>query len=243
MWRSKSNPMPGRCFSRASAVAARGPAILLGDRAAGVGASWPWPVGRSARRGDIQPEKGGESSWLVQGRAMKGDKSWVAGVESLCAQVFFWGCLFDVIDSVSAETSPVYRRRVKLNMAVAVFGRSTSHVGAPSQNPVLPTISSVHHVIIRKHVKIATATINLTTLATRLLGKPTWWFQAIQETRKHARKNLWARDEPPEHRPRTWGRRPSVADPSHPGLLPTFEPGHNPGTEANAVIGVRPIRS
>ena len=30
--------------------------------------------------------------------------------------------------------------------------------------------------------------------------------------------------EPPEHRPRTWGRRPSVADPSHPALLPTFEP-------------------
>ena len=30
--------------------------------------------------------------------------------------------------------------------------------------------------------------------------------------------------ESPERRPRTWGRRPSVADPGHPGLLPTFEP-------------------
>ena len=26
-------------------------------------------------------------------------------------------------------------------------------------------------------------------------------------------------------RPRTWGRRPSVADPSHPEMLPAFEPG------------------
>ena len=51
-----------------------------------------------------------------------------------------------------------------------------------------------YHVIIRKHVKIINATINLTTLATRLLGKPTWQFQAIQETRKHARKNLSRRD-------------------------------------------------
>src|SRR5260370_38866040 len=31
--------------------------------------------------------------------------------------------------------------------------------------------------------------------------------------------------EPPERTPRTWGRRPSVADPSHPGLKPAFEPG------------------
>ena len=110
------------------------------------------------------------------------------------ALAIFSGRLFDVIDSGSAETSPVYRRCVKLNMAVAVFGRSTSRVGAPSQNPVLPTISSVLHVIIRKHLKITTATINLTTLATRLLGKPTWRFQGIQETRKHARKNLWRVD-------------------------------------------------
>src|SRR4051812_21269963 len=33
--------------------------------------------------------------------------------------------------------------------------------------------------------------------------------------------------EPPEHRPRTWGHRPSVADPSHPGLKPACEPGQN----------------
>ena len=47
------------------------------------------------------------------------------------------------------------------------------------------------HIIIINHVIITNATINLTTLATRLLGKPTRQFQAIQETRKHARKNLW----------------------------------------------------
>jgi hypothetical protein len=100
------------------------------------------------------------------------------------------GRLFDVIDSGSAETSPVYRRRVKLNMAVAVLERSTSRVGAPSPNPVLPTIWSLKHIIINKYIKIINAIINLTTLATRLLGKLTWQFQSIQETRKHARKNL-----------------------------------------------------
>jgi hypothetical protein len=33
-----------------------------------------------------------------------------------------------------------------------------------------------------------------------------------------------AAGEPPERRPRTWGRRPPGADRSHPNLLPTDEP-------------------
>ena len=53
-------------------------------------------------------------------------------------QAFLGGRLFDLIEGGSAETSPVYRRRVKLNMAVAVSERSTWRVGAPSQSPVFP---------------------------------------------------------------------------------------------------------
>jgi hypothetical protein len=42
--------------------------------------------------------------------------------------------------------------------------------------------------------------------------------------------------EPPEHRPRTWGRRPSVADPSHPGLLPALEPSRLMGTSNGPAV-------
>ena len=64
---------------------------------------------------------------------------WIRRVGRVPArQAFLGGRLFDLIEGGSAETSPVYRRRVKLNMAVAVSERSTWRVGAPSQSPVFP---------------------------------------------------------------------------------------------------------
>src|SRR6516165_9357171 len=77
----------------------------------------------------------GESTWQFQ--AIQRDKK-MCPKKNLARQAFLGGRLFDLIEGGSAETSPVYRRRVKLNMAVAVSERSTWRVGAPSQSPVFP---------------------------------------------------------------------------------------------------------